>query len=369
MTIYPKIYADYQQSSCQSQTARIAGKQVWLTPNPKAEGMPSPLLVVVSEPGLTVQYETQVMHLDLNGTIQWTKPGETSPPVLADADNIYFRGIDGNLHGVDSKGKELFDEFLIPNCFSRGGLVAVMPVGDDFFILQTYNLAKEVEIDYPPDEDNYSIVLTSPTSDLNWKWLHKYEGLALPGLATNDRKKFVLLDNRSRVMVFDTDSGERLDFFEVQGAVFVGASIDRKDNLIIAMDAGDEGRKLCSYNLSGELNWEYALPPGGEWSHQPPAIDGNNRVYFLSNNGLLAIDDGRLAWTAPVPAGSTQYLTILGDNSIIVVGGIEIDQFDPDSKELLAVELADGAIITTPPVVDNKGRLYLGTRTGIYCLE
>jgi outer membrane protein assembly factor BamB len=367
--IYPKIYADYQQTSFQSQTARISGKRIWFVnfaDNVKGQKLQ---LIILTDTGLTVQYESRLMQLDFNGQKVWDAACDPVLPVVASGKRLYFRGLDGDFHGIDEQGREMFEEFPIPNCFALGGVSAVMPTDDGNFVFQTYNNPREVEEGYPPEKSDYNLILTGPTDDIDWKWLHQFEGQALPGVASTDRTKFILLNDQSEVMVFDILKGELARKFTVEGASFVDVSIDRRDNLIAKLKTIEGERKLCSFTLSGELNWEYILPPGTGWSQQPPAVDSNNRVYVIDSDSLLVIDEGELKWQQAVPVARMRYLTILGDNSVLVVGGIEVDHFDSEGKELLSVELEEGDIITAPPVIDNKGRLYIGTVSGIHCLE
>jgi outer membrane protein assembly factor BamB len=367
--IYPKIYADYQHTSYQSQTSAVSGTRVWLELIPDAVKGQSPLLIILTEAGLTVQLESRLIRLGYDGKQVWEAACDPALTALAHGNNLYFRGIDGDLHGLDERGKELYEEFPIPNCFDLGGVAAVMPLEGDDFLIQTFNRPEEVEEGYPPEKDDYNLMVTGPESGVDWKWLNDFEGKAIPGVATADKTRFALLNDQGQVMVFNVETGERLEMFTVEGSAFIQASLGREDNLVVALGTVEGERKLCSFTLSGELNWEYILPAGTRWSHQPPAIDSGNRVYYIANDILLVIDEGELQWQQQVVPALYRYLTILGDNSVLIVGGIKIDHYDHEGKELLALELEEGEIITAPPVVDNNGRLYIGTVSGIHCLE
>jgi hypothetical protein len=270
---------------------------------------------------------------------------------------------------MDNEGREVFDEFPIPNCFDLGGVLAVMPITEDLFLLQTYNRPEEVEEGYPPEKDDYNLIVTGPEMGVQWKWLQKFEGKVLPVVVSDDGKSFIMLNNRSQVTTFGIEDGKQVGQFTIEGAVFHDVSIDRKNNIIITLKTIEGERKLAGYTLTGELNWEYNLPPGSGWIPQPPAIDGNNRIYMIANDALMVIEQGELKWQQPIPWAAYRSLTLLGDNSVLVVHGNEIDHFDRDGNSLLELELEEKEIITTPPVVDDKGRLYVGTVSGIHCLE
>jgi outer membrane protein assembly factor BamB len=367
--IYPKIYADYQQRSFQTQTAKLSGTRLWFVPTSEMTHNQHPKLILLHQAGLTVQFQSRLIGIGYDGNRAWETACDGDLPAVAGNGNVYYRGIDGDLHGIDPEGRELFDEFPIPNCFDLGGVLAVKPIQEDLFLFQTFNRPEEVEAGYPPEKDDYNLILTGPEMGVQWKWLQQFEGKVLPGIASDDENSFIMLNDRSQITAFNIEDGKQTKQFSVEGATFADASIDHENNLIVALKTIDGERKLVSYTLSGELNWEYLLPSAAGWSHQPPAIDSNDRMYYIVNSTLLAIDKGRLIWEKEVPSGRLQYLTILGDNSILVVAGIEIDHFDGDGNVLLEMELEEEEVITTPPVVDDKCRLYIGTVSGVHCLE
>ena len=55
MNVYPKIFADYRQSSFQTQTTGAAGDQKWLTANPDPSPANVPRAIAIAAAGLIVQ--------------------------------------------------------------------------------------------------------------------------------------------------------------------------------------------------------------------------------------------------------------------------------------------------------------------------
>jgi len=369
MAIYSKIFADFRQSSFQEQTTRAKGVIQWHCPPGEILPAQPPSVILATDDGLTVEYPDRLVRLGYNGSPIWHEMRDPNMRIVASWNNIYYRGPDHFLHGVDKQGKQLLKEFYIPNCFNRGRVQMVFPVDESHFLIQTYNMAKEVKEDKPPESDDHNFILMGPKDWNDWVWIKEYEGQAMPGLIAGDGAEVVCIDDQNQVISLDLKSGEEKNRFVIEDATVGPASLDRENNLLIFVIDEEENLWLRKYNLAGALQWKYLLTAGGEFPHQPPAIDGNNRVYCIIGRTLQVIDNGQQAWTQQVPAASIQYLTVLGDNSVVVVGGIEIDQFDAEGKELLGIELEDGAVITAPPVAGNDGRLYLGTKKGIYCLE
>jgi len=369
MTIYPKIFADYRHTSFQEQTTRATGVIRWHCPPGDILPAQAPSVIVLTDDGLTVEYPDRLVRLGYDGATLWQERRDPKMRIMAHRGVVYYRGNDGFLHGVDARQKQLLNEFYIPNCFDRGAVQMVFPANENHFLIQTYNMAKEVKEDKPPESDDYNFILMGPDDWNDWDWLQEFEGRAMPGLITGDASTIVCVNDQNQVMAIDVKTGKEISRFTVEDGTIGPVSLDREDNLVTFVIDEEENLLLRKYSLAGKLQWKYLLSAGGEFPNQPPAIDGDNCVLCIVGDSLQVINDGKLMWQKKAPAGSVRYLTIMGDNSVVIAGGIEIDHFDRDGKELLAIELEDGAIITTPPVVDNNGRLYLGTKMGIYCLE
>ncbi len=368
MTIYPMIFANYAKNACQDQSTSGKGERLWFTPSADTISQTPPMLIIITENGLIVQYADRFQQMGFDGKFTWQRDRDAGMNIIAYDNNIYFRGYDGDLHAVDSRNQPVLSDFFIPTSTDRGGFNMVLPKGENRMLVQTYNRAPEVEKGEPPIQDDYNLVLMG---DGNWEWLLEFKGNSLPALVTADARKVILLNNESQVLIYDSDSGERQGSFEIEGCWFLKASLDCHDNLVILSTSVEKEKKLSSYSLSGTMIWEYMLPSGeAGMPDQPPAVDKDNRVYFISNNFVNAIDKGELSWQYPIlDAQYFQYITVLGDNSILVASANMLYHLSQSGEVLFSNLISPDEQITTPPVVDAKGRIYLGTAAGIYCLK
>jgi hypothetical protein len=370
VAMYSRLFADLRQSSLQLLKTQAVGRQAWHAPFKDASVQTIPTLLLVDNSGLTVQYANHLQRLSFEGAFGWAKERDGGLDIFGFQNEIFYTGTDDFLHAVNIAGKERFDEFFIPRAYARGGLRLVVPLGEDHFLMQTFNRPEEVELGKPPEKDNYHLFIKGPESYKDIDWSVKYEGIALPGLITADGKKVVVLDQSDRIMVFDIATGKQLSSIEIKGAGFVRASLDQTDNIIAYCWDAEDRKKLCSYTLQGALNWEYPL--GGRDTRvaaQPPALTTTGQALIIVDSLLLLVADGNKLWERPVPPAAVQYMTVLGDNSVLVTAANVLTHFGNEGQDQFLFRLPVDEVITTPPVIDDKGRIYLGTTKGIYCIN
>ncbi len=369
MAMYTMLFADYQHSSFQKQKTTIVGEQVWFTPNSDTTHKSPPTAILLSSQGLTVQYNDRLEQMNYDGKIVWEMERDPGLDIFIHNDGIFYRSTGRRLAAVDFEKNTILDAMHIMTSSRRGFFFLVLPRDNQRYLVQTFNRAPEPEPNVPDEQDNYNLVMMGPSGD---EWLHEFEGEVLPGLVTHDGKKVILLNDNSEVLSFDTDSGKKLDSFSFLGMQFLQASLDRSDNLVVAMLNQEKKQVLaCITTSDGKTIWEISFPDDG--SHpfrQPPAIGNDNQVYYITNDTLYVIREGELVWRFPVPQASFyQYVTVLSDNSVLLGASNTLIHLDAEGEVLVSVALEDSGELTTPPVVDDKGRCYVGSGAGIYCFK
>lgn len=370
MTIYRKLFADYQLSSFQEQNLKATGTADWLArPSDSADNRP-PLLVVVTEDGIVAQYPERLEWITPDGNTRWTKLHDSGMNILAHDGSIYFRDPDQGIYAVDPRGNYTLADFFVPTSDEMGVFQTVMPREDGHIFVQGFVPGREEREEDPDDSDRYSIVLKGPGGFDDYKYMRYFEGESLRGLVTSDGKLVVLLNDQGEVTSFDIETGRPSRAFKVEDAEFIEASLDREDNVVIVMDHPEDGTILACYDLTGNKKWQAPLPSGNKSIYsQPPAIDSENHVSFVWLNTLYHFVDGESAWKKEIPRTRYgQYITVLGDNSILLASGINLLQFGVDGEITTEIEL-DGGICTSPPVVDQNGRIIVGTTVGVRCFR
>lgn len=370
MTIYPMMFADHQFTSYQSQKADGSGAKVWFAATTTPGNPAPPRTILLLPDGLAVVYQDRLERRSPDGKVSWTQEHEGGLGAFVAEGRFYFRNQDYGLAAVDASGNLVIDDFFLPNSTDMGWLMTVVPRQDGKFLVQAMNRAMEETAMDSDATDEYSLILMGQDAYDDWVYFLHYEGECLPGAVTRDGKQIVVANSRGKVVVFDVDDGTPQESFELEETEICQMSLDREENLVLTtFDIQGKG-KLASYTRQGDLVWEIPLAhePTGDFQ-QPPAIDGDNRVLYAVGGELLVVDQGKLVWKKMIPTAPLTYLTVLGDNSVLVATGGVLSHFDGDGNELFTRLLDPAGIITTPPVVDDVGRVYVGTVEGIHCLK
>jgi len=371
MVLYPRVFADWQHSSSQAQTTSATGEKLWFVPNQEGGATGYPAVMVVTEAGLTVQYGDRFRQLRFDGTVAWEIAIDPGLAIFADTKAIYYLGPDLTLQGMTFERRAILGEYSIPRCGPRGSVVMVQPRGNKYFLMQTYNRAREMVVDDPPESDSYHLMLKRAEERTEVDWLHDFEGSALPGLVTHDNSRVVLLTPAGRVTVFDIASGKTVGSFDIPKAGLQQASLDHNDQLVILLYDAEAHPTLVSYSLAGERRWSFLLPPAGRrGAVQPPAIGADNRAAHIWGDTLWVVAEGALKWRCPVPPSRfAQHVTLLGDNSLLLTAANAVLHLDADGALLFETYFKPEEQVTTPAVVDGGGRIYVGTTAGIHCLN
>jgi len=368
MALYRKIFADYQLSSFQEQKLTATGQLDWLAaPSDSADSRP-PILVLVTDKGIAAQYPEKIEWIGLDGVANWSKIHDSGMNILIFDSSIYFRDPDQAIYALDRRGNYTLADFFVPTSDEDGTFYTVLPKEDGYILVHGFVPAREERMDEEDDSDRYSLVLKGPEGFDDYKYMRYFEGESLRGLLTKDEKLIVLLNDQGEVTSYDMASGKPSRAFKIEGAEFIEASLDREDRLILVMKHPEDGTLLACYDLIGNKIWATPLPSGIKSVYsQPPATDNENRVAYVWTNMLFYIVNGEVLWKEPVPRSDySQYITILGDGSILLASGVRLIHFSSEGTELLNIEIDEG-ICTSPPVVDDEGRIIVGTTRGVAC--
>ncbi len=371
---YSVQFADYRKSSFCPVVPSVKGEKVWFLPTADSTHGNMPRLLLLHDDGCIVQYVSWMEFIDFNGKRRWRTTIAPGFNAVVSATGILLRSSPSGLKVIDEKNSIVVNDVFIPNSTPQGTYDLVYPF-DDKYCVQTFNKAEEPVEDEDAEEDSYSLMLKGTKSYDDWVYLHEYSGHALPGLITADGSRVVIAGSESGISVFDIATGQEKIIGTFQGITFILASLDRNDN-VIALTQGSDGKKnICCYSLDREKDkqpvWSYAVAGTVNLPYcQPPAIDEKNRVYLIQNQRLHVIENGTLLWEAVVPpATNFQYMTVLGDGSVLCTAANYVLHLTNGEEPRFAFILPPGEEITTPPVVDTSEQIYFGTANGIYCIK
>jgi len=117
---------------------------------------------------------------------------------------------------------------------------------------------------------------------------------------------------------------------------------------------------LYAINPDGTLKWAY---PTSRTTTGSAAIGSDGIIYLLNGGNLIAINpDGTQKWNCTVVAGSS-YSPVIGADGTIYCG---LSAVSPDG---LVKWNCTSISVTSNPVIDSDGTMYIGTNKGLYAFR
>lgn len=370
MAAYSKLYSDFQQRSRFPVSTNATGRERWSAPLTDLDFGNPPTVLLATEIGLVAQSVDRLALLDYDGSHLWTRQHGAGLGAVCFNSTVYYRGGEGDLYAVDAKDSTVLSDFFVPTVTDRGFIYMAMPIARDKILLHTFNRPEEPEPGDPPQACNYQLLLMGAEKYDDWDWMHEFEGECLPALVSADHKSVIVLNEHGNISAFDITSGEKTGSFDLPKTEFLQASVDNDNRLIIALVTPEQESRLCCYDLKGNPVWELPLESTERHAfHQPPAIGADNRVWYISGDDLLVIENGGVDWTTKVARAERRYVSLLEDGTALVTAASILKRFDRDGNELFTVTLEPGEVITAPAVVSSDGDICIATARAVHSIR
>jgi sugar lactone lactonase YvrE len=187
--------------------------------------------------------------------------------------------------------------------------------------------------------------LLPPPTDGRWFWLATHNRLYA---LTKDLKVVRSLDGE-----FDP----------------LAISLDESGGIYLLVADG-EGAALWILTPEGERLLKVALPDTVSPPAAPPLIDHHHRSVVIGETGLVVVaSDGTVAWQRNFEGfgGHPLQACITDDDQLLVSAGSQILAFDPKGQPTVLYE-DNAETFLTAPVLDENGRLFVGSQSAVYCL-
>ncbi len=130
----------------------------------------------------------------------------------------------------------------------------------------------------------------------------------------------------------------------------------------------DGGHALWRVNTQGERLYSVNLPNEMEEIRTPPIVSHDHKAYLFATNRLMAIDaQGSVVWENKFrsPIGGA---VVTGNDYLLVSADSDLLAYDPDGRSRV-LQSFPGETLCTPPVLSNRGEIYVATEKVLYCLR
>lgn len=364
--INPRSYADLQGTSYLPMVARIAGQIVWPEES-TPEAMPQhPAHLAIHDDLLIVRYLDMLEARNrTNGKRMWSKRIYSGVAFSLEPDGITTISHDGDYErlGFDGKISERIGvPFLLGDPIPCFDLVRI----DTAELTCIYHTYGEPALDH--DEESIPpFFLFDRMSRHSEKgiWTLEIRGEMLGfRITSGESRVYMATDEYFNFLPMNAKSNEDVKSMEMPGLVTF--SLNHSDDLLVVQDT-DEGRLLRQIGSDGEEQWQIELPKADTIWH-PPASSPDGGVYLALGSKLLHIRDGKISWEYPFPSGGRSiYITILSDGSVLAAAGIALVHISSAGEEIITKFFEQA--LTCRPIVDEEGRVYVGTAGGVVCLK
>jgi len=360
--INARRYSDELNSSCLQVSGRLKGERVWRQKTGLDEPVP-PTQFAIKDAFLIAVYPSRIIVMSRDsGQLSWSRGTlrnfffDLKPEGMVDVDHAGYYGI----LGLD---KKIVNKMSLPFVDTNTVLAFSRKLGDE--MVYAYKTLPE------PGEPGGSHLGPSFTfkrvnikkDKFLWQFIRE-EDLLDVLFSEKDRRMCICTHRDAYLFLIDTisDAGVRSIHLEE----IVSCALDHHGNLLlVGRQEKEKHLSLKQYTMQGVAGWNLAMEKL-EFLRQPPASSPDGKIYILTGRMLRCIDKGHVSWSFELPS-TLSLITVLKDGSILASSGSTLIQISHDGKEMLRVSIDEN--ITTRPVMDENGHVYIGGVKGIYCFK
>ncbi|MEA3297545.1 MAG: hypothetical protein U9R56_06740 [candidate division Zixibacteria bacterium] len=363
--INPNRFADMQSSSFLPVSGRISGNEVWFAKTIDTDRMRIPLSIGIHGDDLVVSYGTLLAVLNRkDGSTVWKREITGNHVASMDEDGILNLDHAGYYVPLGYDG-QLKKERPLVSITQETYLQFIRATDDEIMYGYQKYPGPVSEPGEKMDEPYYEFVRFAP-DDFSVIWQHQVEGEALATLISKDYERIYLATSK-QLYIFPSNIStlagtvKTTDFTKIEKI-----SVDHDGNVLL-VELIEECMEIKQVSPEGETQWKLALE-GSRISKQPPVSSPDGYIYFTQDNSLYQIREGDIVWVYKLPQSPDEnMITVLADNSVLAAVGNSLVHVSATGEEILTKILVSP--IGTRPVMDEKGRVYIGGEDGIRCLE
>jgi len=145
-------------------------------------------------------------------------------------------------------------------------------------------------------------------------------------------------------------------------------SLNHQGDLLV-VDRIKKGLQLKNIGSDWKQHWAVMLPVQGE-IRQPPASAPSGDIYLIIDHTLYQVSNGQTTWEYDLittEQNALFLLTVLADNTVLVSAGTALLQINSQGTVIFTKHLSD--TLTCRPIMDERGYVYIGGRSGIHSLK
>ena len=350
--IYPTYFANPRRSSYIPTASNSSGVIDWKTALRLPEGA-VPSAVLIWKGSFIVETINEVYVYSRDGKFVFRQEKNHGAPLAVAGDFLFTQDRDFWLTAFNAGGDVSLEQADFPNANSRDYSVSMFVAGKDDF-------AAVIQFNGGPEELEPEIFVEFAVyGDILPQWQNRLTGTqsGAPLYIPEIGRIIVFTDE---IIPIDAKTGAEQTRLKFPFTEFYSGSADIDGTLY--MTGNEEGKAiLVAMAPDGKEKWRYIIGSAdkGQLSKQPPVIGAGGLIHVPSGRTLKTIQNGQLVREFTIEERTIDYCTALADGSVLITAKNTLYRADADGKKIYGL-LFDHDI-TTPPVVDAQGHVYIAT--------
>ncbi|MEW5922879.1 MAG: hypothetical protein AB1746_02725 [Candidatus Zixiibacteriota bacterium] len=357
---YPVIFADAGRSSFINAGSESEGYLTWKKFFDEEDKTPlNPRAILIGGKRIIVYSNDKLIGYDTDGMRLWSKPMREESPLSIHKDQIYFRKTEAidELAAVDFNGREIQQTMWILESDNACSPLYIEPLDSGFFALCLCSA--------PPEQGRPGIVFYKKRYETEkFIWSGNIPGRpAAPPLHIAEGDKFIVFSEKE-VIVYNAaaagSEGEVVARFPLPFQEIFSCS-GVKDSLLYMLGNQENKIFLAAIAMDGTEKWRFKIDGAlsGVLSKQPPVIGVDDLIHIPAGRTLKTIHNGQLVREFTIEERTIDHCTALADGSVLITAKNSLYRADASGQKIYGL-LFDHDI-TTPPVVDAQGHVYIAT--------
>lgn len=365
VVLNPNLFGDHRNSSRLDVAGTLAGETAWSSPAGDLERRRSPVHLGLRGNQLIVHYADLVEARNrADGAVLWRRDQDSDCAVDLKPDYIETVWHAGFHRRLSYDGQPSEEEERLRGVQKGSRLLLLLPRGPER--LYAYQ-ERPMPVSGPEArtwEPGFGFARFLPETEVT-VWAFRRTGF-LQGVVVSSDTSIVHLATAATLYTLQTNAANLDQVRELSFEGIRAVSLDDEGHPVLVRQAGG-ATVVEGLDGQGSAIWKTEIP-GMADVRQPAAIGPGGAIYLLAGDTVYRILPGRMDWAFSLPGYAAEAcMTVLADGSVLVATGSLLLQISAAGESMQRV--AFDTPLTCRPIMDENGRVYVGSANWIRCLE
>ncbi|MBN2036717.1 MAG: hypothetical protein JW768_08260 [Chitinispirillaceae bacterium] len=365
--LYPMLYGNTLKNSLVPVSVLAKGQITWrkLFVEQNIGSLPC---LLVADSQIFIVFSQKIISYNADGEKLWEKPKWGDSPAILWGNRIYFEeGEYGGRHLVSVSNDGEINVIKENIACEKEKVVYLEPEINSYIgcVLMTQRQKPDESGKLKTIPPYYAIFSKQYAAKWGSVWISEgFENMVVSPLHLKKQNQLVIfLEGHFKTYNSATKNknAELLQQATYQFEKIINASADNTGTLYLL---GEKKKQiwLIACDIHGKPLWKWTHEGLSSFSPTPPACTPKKEVIIFGNNSIYGVVEGKTEWELKTGLNKPSYITTDSEGVILLAAESKLFCAKRDNVHF---EVEIDSDIIAPPVVDQKGHVYLLTRTEI----